>query len=276
MTLWSVFDVTALPRTIWQKRDLLVQMSMREVLQRYRGSFLGLVWSVAHPLLMLSVYTFVFTVIFPARWGTNAAANAGHGAFAVIMFCGMTIFNLFSEAVNGSCGCIVANPNLVKKVIFPLEILPLAKSLATLILGLAWFVLLFLGAFIFMGGVPLTALLLPVLLVPFALFTLGVAYFVASFGVYIRDTQYLIGVILQILFFATPIFYSLEVVPERFRVLLQLNPLVVFIEQSRALLFAGALPSLRAFALASLISLVVFQLGYVFFMKTKKGFADVL
>ena len=276
MTLWSVFDVTALPRTIWQKRDLLVQMSMREVLQRYRGSFLGLIWSVAHPLLMLSVYTFVFTVIFPARWGTNAAVNAGHGAFAVIMFCGMTIFNLFSEAVNGSCGCIVANPNLVKKVIFPLEILPLAKSLATLILGLAWFVLLFLGAFIFMGGVPLTALLLPVLLVPFALFTLGVSYFVASLGVYIRDTQYLIGVILQILFFATPIFYSLEVVPERFRVLLQLNPLVVFIEQSRALLFTGALPSLRAFAFASLISLVVFQLGYVFFMKTKKGFADVL
>lgn len=159
-------DPLALPRVAWRSRELLWQMTKRVVLQRYRGSFLGVAWSFAHPLLMLSVYTFVFTVVFKARWGADVAgASGGRGAFAVIMFCGMTVYSLFSEAVTGSCLCVVSSPNFVKKVIFPLEVLPLAQVLATFVLGLAWFALLILGALLLVGGLSATALLLPVLVV---------------------------------------------------------------------------------------------------------------
>lgn len=270
-------DPLALPRVAWRSRELLWQMTKRVVLQRYRGSFLGVAWSFAHPLLMLSVYTFVFTVVFKARWGADVAgASGGRGAFAVIMFCGMTVYSLFSEAVTGSCLCVVSSPNFVKKVIFPLEVLPLAQVLATFVLGLAWFALLILGALLLVGGLPATALLLPVLVVPLFAFSLGVSYLVAALGVYLRDLPHLLGVVLQVLFFATPIFYPLDAVPARFRTLLALNPLTVFIEQVRGVLFFGRLPDGAFFVLASLVSLLALQFGFVCFAKAKRGFADVL
>ena len=221
--LIAIFDVTSLLRTVICHRELVWQMTMRNVLQRYRGSVLGLVWSFVFPLMMLCVYTFVFSVVFKARWGVDI--EGGRGGFAVIMFCGMAMYNLFSEAVSGSCGVVTGNPNLVKKVIFSLEILPLVQTLSTFILGTAWFVLLFCGGCFILGTLSWTMLLLPLVLLPLVFFTLGVSYVVASLGVYIRDTQYAIGVILQILFFATPIFYPITAVPERFRIYLEMNPL---------------------------------------------------
>ncbi len=225
---------------------------------------------------MLSVYTFVFTVVFKARWGVGSEGGFGRGAFAVIMFCGMAIYNLFSESVVGSCLCVVASPNLVKKVVFPLEILPLAQVCATFVLGLAWLLLLFFGALLLVGGVSATMLLLPLLVLPLFAFSLGVSYLVAALGVYLRDLQHLLGVVLQVLFFATPIFYPLEAVPARFRTLLALNPLTVFIEQTRGVLFFGRLLDWTFFGLASLISLLALQFGFVCFAKAKRGFADVL
>ena len=175
-----------------------------------------------------------------------------------------------------SCGCVTGQPNLVKKVIFPLEILPLSQVLTTFALGTAWFVLLLLGAYFILGFVGWTMLLLPIVLLPLMVFTLGVSYFVASLGVFVRDTQYVVGVILQVLFFATPIFYPVSAVPERLRWVLNWNPLTVFIEQARNVFLYGRLPDWAFLGWASLVSLVVLQLGYFFFVKTKKGFADVL
>ena len=259
---------------IWTNRFLLRSLVVRNIASRYRGSFLGLIWSFVHPLMMLCVYTFVFSVVFKARWGIDT--GGGRGAFAIIMFCGMAMFNIFSESVSNSCGVVVDNPNFVKKVIFPLEILPLAQVAASLILGMVWFILLFLGTIFIFGKISFTMLLLPLVLLPLAIFSLGISYFVASLGVYIRDTQYLIGVILQILFFMTPIFYPLQAVPERFRWPLQLNPLTILIEEARKVFLYGELPNWLFLGIAFLVSCLVLHLGFIWFHKTKKGFADVL
>ncbi|MBQ7732158.1 MAG: ABC transporter permease [Lentisphaeria bacterium] len=255
-------------------RSLLWQFVKRSVSARYRGSALGLFWSFIHPLMMLCVYTFVFSVVFQARWGVDT--DGGRGAFAIIMFCGLALFNIFSEAVNLNCGIVVANTNLVKKVIFPLEILPLSQTLATFAVGMVWFVLLFLGAVFVFGRVSFTMLLLPLILLPLFLFTLGVSFFVSSLSVYVRDTPYVVGVALQILFFLTPIFYPVSAIPERFRLPIQLNPLALLIEEARKVFLYGELPDWRFLGAAFLVSLLVLHLGFLWFHKTKKGFADVL
>jgi len=272
--LIGVFDVFALPKIIWRNWDLLVQMTRRAVEQRYRGASLGLVWSFVQPLMMLCVYTFVFSVVLNARWGVEV--DGGRGSFAVIMFCGMAMFNLFSESSLASSGCIVSNANLVTKVMFPLEVLPLVQVASTFILGIPWFLMLFIGAWLVLGVVGWSMLLLPIIMVPLALFTLGVAYFVASVGVFVRDTQYALGVVIQILFFSTPIFYPVSFVPKELQWILLWNPLTVFIEQARNVFLYGHMPDWFFLGLATLVSLVVLQLGYFFFFRTKRGFADVL
>ena len=272
--LLALFDLVALPRTLWRNRNLLWQMVRRNVEQRYRGSVLGLVWSFVQPLMMLVVYTFVFSVVFKARWGVTL--EEGRGSFAVIMFCGMAIFNLFSESLNTASLVVVGNQNFVKKVIFPLEILPVTCVCTTYILGLAWFILLFLGAWFILGFVGWTMLLLPLVMVPLIVFTSGLAYLVASLGVFVRDTSYVVGVVLQILFFATPIFYPISAVPERLRWILEINPLTVFIEQARNVFLYGKWPDWQFLGLATLVSFAVLQFGYFFFIRTKRGFADVL
>jgi len=274
--LLAIFDISLLPRLAVRHRSLLWQMTKRSVLQRYKGSTLGLLWSFVQPLMMLCVYTFVFSVVFKARWGTDVAGAEGKGAFAVIMFCGMTLFNLFSEAVNMSCGCVVGNQNLVKKVIFPLEILPLVQVLTSFILGVAWFILLFLGAYFILNFAGWTMLLIPVVMLPLFVFTLGISYLVASLGVFVRDTSYVIGVILQILFFATPIFYPVSAIPENLRWVLEVNPLTIFIEQARRVFLYGQLPDWHFLGVSALVSVIVLQLGFYFFIRTKRGFADVL
>lgn len=270
----SLFDITALVRVMWRHKNLLWQMTKRNVEARYKGSMLGLVWSFVYPLMMLCVYTFVFSVVFKARWGVDTAG--GKGAFAVIMFCGMAMFNIFSESVLTCSGVIVGNQNLVKKVIFPLEVLPLSQVLTTFILGIAWFVLLFFGAYFVLHSLHWTMVLLPCVLLPMVIFTLGVSYFTAALGVFIRDTQYAIGVITQILFFATPIFYPIEAVPVNFQRVLRANPLTAMIDAARDVFLYGRLPNWHYLMVATIISLAVLQLGFFFFQRTKRGFADVL
>lgn len=272
--LREVCDITELPRCVFRNRTLLSQFVKRNIAVRYRGSMLGLVWSFVQPLMMLSVYTFVFSVVFKARWGVDV--GGGRGAFAIVMFCGMAIFNIFSESVNTCCGVVTGNPNLVKKVIFPLEVLPVAQTVSSFILGMVWFILLFFGAVFIFGKISFTMLLLPLILLPLFLFSLGISCFVASLGVYVRDTSYVVQVVLQVLFFMTPIFYPIQAVPEKFRWPLRLNPLTLLIEEARKVFLYGQFPDWKFLGAAFLISLVVLQLGFVWFEKTKKGFADVL
>lgn len=273
-TLRYVLDFRRLPGIAVSNRSLLWQFVKRSVSARYRGSMLGIFWSFIQPMMMLCVYTFVFSVVFRSRWGADA--GGGRGSFAIILFCGLALFNLFSEAVTLNSGIIVSNPNLVKKVIFPLEILPLSQTIATFAVGMVWFLLLFLGAVFVFGKLSFTMLLLPLILIPLFLFTLGVSFFTASLGVYVRDTSYAVGVVLQILFFLTPIFYPVSAIPERFRWPILLNPLTLLIEEARKVFLYGELPDWRFLGAAFLVSLLVLHLGFLWFHKTKKGFADVL
>ena len=273
-TLRDILDFRRLPEIAVSNRSLLWQFVKRSVSARYRGSMLGIFWSFIQPMMMLCVYTFVFSVVFRSRWGTDI--GSGRGSFAIILFCGLALFNLFSEAVTLNSGIIVSNTNLVKKVIFPLEILPLSQTLATFAVGMVWFLLLFLGTVFVFGKLSFTMLLLPLVLIPLFLFTLGVSFFTASLGVYVRDTSYAVGVVLQILFFLTPIFYPVSAIPERFRWPILLNPLTILIEEARKVFLYGELPDWRFLGAAFLISLLVLHLGFLWFHKTKKGFADVL
>lgn len=262
-------------RLVIRHKELLWQMLLRNIAARYRGSVLGLVWSFAHPLMMLSVYTFVFGIVFKSRWGAGVLEQ-NSAAFPLIMFCGLCVFNIFAESISHSTGLIVNNPSYVKKVIFPVEILPLCTVLTALAFGLAWFVLLFLGTVIFLHQLSWSMLLLPLTLIPLLLFTAGISYLVASLGVYLRDIPQLVGIATQVLFFMTPIFYPLSIVPERLRWILEMNPLSSMVNQTRELFLFGKLPELLPCLLMFAVSFVVFQLGLAWFMKTKKGFADVL
>lgn len=255
--------------------DLLVQMLLRGIAARYRGSALGFVWSFAYPLVMLAVYTFVFGVVFKARWGVDIF-EGNRAAFPMIMFCGMSVYNIFSESVNSSTISIVSNQSYVKKVVFPLELIPLCNVMTSFVFGLAWFSLLFMGTIIFLHKISWTIFLLPITLIPLLLFSAGISFFVASLGVYLRDMQQIVGIITQILFFMTPIFYPITIVPEKLRWILQLNPLSGIVEQTRQLFLYGQVPDLLYSVVSLLVSGIVFQLGLAWFMKTKKGFADVL
>ena len=262
-------------RIVLRNRDLLRQMLRRNIAARYRGSAMGFAWSFAHPLMMLAVYTFVFGVVFKARWGMETFGD-NRAAFPLIMFCGMAVFNVFSESVNASTVVVVNNPGYVKKVVFPLEMLPLCNVLTALVFGLAWFALLFCGTLVFLHQVSWTMLLLPVTLVPLLLLSAGVSFFVASLGVYLRDVQQIVGIVTQMLFFMTPIFYPVAVVPENLRWILEINPLSSVVEQTRLLFLYGKLPDPVSVLGMFAVSFVVFQLGLAWFVKTKKGFADVL
>ena len=267
-------DVSVLPRRAWRNRSLLRMLVKRNVEVRYKGSVLGLVWNFVQPILMMTVYTVVFGVFFGAKWPGEIGRSPW--AFPVLVLCGMSTFSIFSESVSACCQEIVGNPNYVKKVIFPLELLPLARVLSTVILDLAWFVLLFFGAVFLLGKISFTMLLLPVMLVPLVLFTLGVSFFVSSLSVYLRDTQHLVAVAVQVLFFLTPIFYSLETIDPVAVKILSISPLAYIVETIRSVFIYGRAPDWLQFGLVTLVCLALMQLGFIWFEKTKKGFADVL
>lgn len=264
----------AMARNLWRFRALTLQFTRREIEGRYRGSFLGLLWSFITPLVLLLVYTFVFGVIFQSRW--PEARSGDLNEFAVIIFAGLLTFNLFSEVVTRAPSLVVSVPNYVKKVVFPLEILPVAA------LGAALFhagvsLLILLGAHLLSGGVlHWTLLLLPVVLLPLLLLALGIAWFLASLGVYIRDIGNAIGLVVQVLFFLSPIFYTAESVPEPFRSILLLNPLSPVIEHVRRVTLWGELPAWSALSAGIIGGAAVMLAGYAWFRQTSKGFADVL
>jgi lipopolysaccharide transport system permease protein len=265
---------TTLLRTLWAHRDLIRQLTWRNILVRYRGSILGVLWSFLLPLLMLAVYTFVFGVVFKSRWPNPKAASTG--GFALTLYCGLVVYALFSETLNAAPQLIVGNPNYVKRVVFPLEILPLCSLGAALFQAFIGVIALLICEVIFTGGLSATLYWFPIVLLPLLTFTLGLAWFLASLGVYIRDAGQVIGIVLQVLMFLSPIFYSIEQVPPGFQTAMRANPLTVIVESARSTLLWGKSPDWAWLAVTGAASLVVMQLGYVWFMKTRRGFADVL
>ena len=260
-------------RGLWRHRDLIVQLARREVLSRYKGAFLGLFWVVVQPLLMLAIYTFVFSVVFRMQWGTET--EAGRVFFAVTLFAGLTTFGVFSELLAASPALILANQNYVKKVVFPLEVLPVVRLASSLVFA-AFSIGILLVALAVMGRASWTWLLLPVAWLPMLLWGLGLAYVFAALGVFIRDLQALVGLLVMVLFFLSPIFYPLEALPEDLRPLFRLNPVAVFVEDSRRVLVFGEAPRWPWTAGAIATGLAALALGHGFFARSKRAFADVL
>jgi lipopolysaccharide transport system permease protein len=243
------------------------------VLSRYKGSTLGIVWSVIVPILMLAVYTFVFSVVFEARWNVE---SGNHLQFALIIFSGMTIFNFFSEVITRSPSLIVSNTNYVKKVIFPLELLSISAVLSAFVHMIISFCILFLGIMVFGDGLYWTALYLPIVLLPIFLFSLGLSWLLASLGTFIRDISYLVNILTSALMFLSPIFYPISSVPENLKIVYNLNPVSYTVEDMRNILIWGKAPDFYWLVIGTLIGAVVSMIGYYWFKKTRGGFADVL
>ena len=259
--------------SLWRNRTLVLASVKREVLGRYRGSALGLLWSFFNPLFMLAVYTFVFSEVFNARWNTGSDSRT---EFALVLFSGLLIFNLFSECINRSPGLILANVNYVKKVVFPLEILPFVTLLSSLFhAGISLFVWLMTYS-ILIGTPHITAFYLPLILFPFLLFILGLSWALASLGVYLRDISQFTGILTTTLLFLSPIFYPASNLPNAYRQWLYINPLTPVIEQTRAVLYWGKAPGFELLAFYWVATLFIAWFGFAWFQKTRKGFADVL
>lgn len=265
--------VTALLQ-LWKYRGLILQFSRREILRRYRGSFLGLVWAFVQPLLMLAVYTFVFSVIFEAKWGQEI--DQSRLSFAMALFTGILTFNIIGDTVNASPTLIFSNPNFVKKVVFPLEILPLVKLIESMIYSFFGMSVLIAAQVLETHHLHWTLIFLPLVWLPVALFSLGWSYFIASLGVFIRDIGSVTHVAVTMLFFLSPIFYPLSAIPENLRLYCRLNPIAVFVQDSRRVILWGQMPDWPGFWICFFISLAVFVLGFAWFMKTKHAFADVM
>jgi len=261
-------------QSVWKNRELIVQMTKREVIGRYRGSVMGLAWSFLHPVFMLMVYTFVFSIVFKARWG--GGDEESRTQFALVLFVGMIVHGLFAEVLNRSPALILSNVNFVKKVIFPLEILPIVAMGATLFHSLASLSVLLAACLLINGSLQWTAVFLPLVLLPLALLTLGAAWVVASVGVFLRDIGQTIGMFTTVLLFLSPVFYPVTVLPEAIRPWFMLNPLAFIIEQAREVMIWGRMPNWAGLVVYLVVAGIMAWAGYVWFQKTRKWFADVL
>lgn len=264
--------------SLWRNRALIGQLTRREVAGRYQGSVLGVLWSLLTPLFMLAVFTFVFGTVFQSRWGSGGgeAGEAGTGTFAIVLFSGLIVFQLFSEVIARAPALVLGQVNYVKRVVFPLEILPLVALGSALFHAAVSFAVLLAFMLVVMGHIPPTALLLPVVLAPFLLLILGLTWFLASLGVFMRDISQILGTVITALMFLSPIFYPASAMPDWVRPWLVLNPVAMPVEESRTVLIFGNAPDWTAFALYSVIAAAVAFLGHAWFQKTRKGFADVV
>lgn len=264
----------ALGKSLWRNRQLIVQMTRREVAGRYKGSVMGLAWSFFNPVLMLAVYTFVFSVAFKARWGVGGEESKTQ--FAVMLFVGMIVHGLLAEVLNRAPGLIPGNVNYVKKVVFPLEILPVISMGAALFHSLVSLGVLLIAFALFNGYLHWTAVFTPLVLLPLVILTLGLAWVLASLGTFLRDVGQTIGLVTTVMQFLAPVFYPVTALPEKLRPWLMANPLTFIIEQAREVLIWGHLPNWLGLAIYTLVATVVAWAGYAWFQKTRKGFADVL
>ncbi|WP_321848540.1 ABC transporter permease [Pseudomonas paraveronii] len=259
--------------SLWRNRELIKVSAWREVLGRYRGSVLGILWSFFNPLFLLSIYTFVFSEVLKARWGTGGGSKT---EFALVLFAGLMIFNLFAECINRAPHTILSNVNYVKKVVFPLEILPFITLISALFHAVISLCVWLVAYILFFGLPSLTAFYLPLIILPFCFFIMGLSWALASLGVFLRDVSQFIGVITTMLMFMSPIFFPATAFPEEYRHLLYLNPLTPAIEQTRDVMLWGKTPDFMMLGIYWVVTIIIAWLGFAWFQKTRKGFSDVL
>jgi lipopolysaccharide transport system permease protein len=262
------------PLSLWRHRELWWKLTEREVLGRYRGSLLGIGWSLVTPLTMLAVYTFVFSQVFKSRWG--GLDHQGPLGFAVNLFAGLIVFNIFSECAIRAPVLIVANPNYVKKVVFPLEVLGSVAVGNAAFHAMTSLVILILFQLLAFHHLNITLLWVPIVWIPLLLGTLALTWFLSAAGVFLRDIGQVIGVFTNMLMFLSPVFFPTSALPSRWQAVLNLNPLAQVIEQTRRVAVEGLHPSYSYLFLGTLLSAVACELSFRIFQKSKRAFADVL
>ena len=257
---------------LWRHYDLILQLVKRDILMKYRGSYGGVFWVLLSPILMLGIYTVVFGVFMQVRWpGVDDTL-----IYSIIIYTGLIVLNFFSECINRSSSIIVGNPNFVKKIIFPLEIYPWVIVGTALFQALINMGILALFSLMLLGKIHFTIFLVPLIFIPLILVTLGMSWLLCSLGVFIRDITHAMVFIMQIVMYLSPIFYSITTVPHNFQFVLFANPLTYIIEQTRRIAIFGQSPQWLGLGFYFSISIFVAWFGFVWFQKTKDGFADVL
>lgn len=255
---------------LWRHRLLLRRLVTREVSLRYKGSVLGFMWSMINPLALLALFSFVFGVVMRARWG-SAQQN-----FSLIIYSGLILFIFLSDVVNKAPTLVIQNDNYVKKVVFPLDVLPAVTVGGALVNLLLAMLILLVGQFLLTGALPWTWIFAPLIVLPLLMLVLGVVYFLASLGVYLRDIAQVTGILTMVLMYLSPILYPTDMVPPKYRVWLELNPLTLPVNELRWVTLQGGFPHWGALGLYGLVAYTVLVFGYWWFMRTKSGFADVL
>lgn len=259
---------------LWSNRRLALRMVRRDVVGRYKGSALGIAWSFFNPIIMLLVYTFVFTVVFKARWGIQT--EGGRSEFALQLFAGLIVHGILADMLVRGPGLILGNVSYVKKVVFPLAVLPLVPLGSALFHGAISLAVLVAAQLLLTGSMSATIWLAPVVLFPLITLTLGVGWLLASLGVYLRDIGQTMGMLATILLFMSPIFYPLSALPENLHPFILLNPLTFIIEQFRIVALMGGWPNWSGLVVYMAMAMAVAWLGFAWFQKTRKGFADVI
>lgn len=260
-------------RSLTDHWRLVLSLAKRDLSARYRGSLFGFIWAFLTPVLMLVVYTFVFSVVFNARWGMGSDSRT---EFALVLFVGLILFNIFAECLNQAPNLIISNANYVKKVVFPLEILPWV-NIVVAIVNASISLSVWLVAYLIFFGIPSpTALLVPIVILPFLFFVIGLSWFFSSVGVFLRDVAQIVTILVTITMFMSPIFYPLTALPQEYRIYVALNPLALVVEQTRAVLFFGQTINWALYGLELAGGMLIAWLGFAWFQKTRQGFADVL
>lgn len=262
----------SLSQRIWSRRHVFWELTKRDVEGRYSGSFLGLLWSFVNPLLMLAVYTLAFRVFLGMRW-PNATSGAD---FSLMIFCGMIVHSMMAECLGRGPSVIVSQSNLVKRVVFPLSILPCVMVASMLFNALLTMLVLLAFVLATRHGIHVTSLYLPLVYAPYVLLLCGVSWLIASLGVFVRDVSQVAGVLTSLLMFLSPVFYPASMLREPYREWMAFNPLTLMIEQTRELVLFGHGPDWRALGIYTLVAVAVLLFGYVWFQRTRDGFADVL
>lgn len=260
---------------LWARRELIWRLAERDILGRYRGSVIGWAWTFLHPLAMLAVYTFVFSQVFKAKWG-GAADDLGPLAFAINLFAGLIVFNQLSECVIKAPTLILVNPNFVKKIVFPLEILAAVNVVSAFIHTLTSLLILAVFELLSAGSLPWTYCWLPLVWLPLLMTCLAVSWLLSAVGVYLRDIGQVAGVFMSVLLFVSPIFFPMSALPARWQAFLGLNPAALMIEQTRRVAVLGRAPTLSYLLFGTLLSFIAAEVSYRFFIRLKPGFTDVI
>lgn len=258
---------------LWENRDLLFNIIKRDVSGRYRGSILGTMWALFNPLLMLFVYSFVFGFVFKSKWA-GAADNIFE--YTIILYAGLIVYNVFVEVIGRSSTIVLNNAVYVKKVVFPLEILPWSL-VGTMLFNFVMNFIVLLALYMLVNhSLDWSFVFLPLILAPLIMMTVGVSWFLSSLGVYVRDTSQVVGIVVAVLLFLSPVFYPVTVLPESIRSIMFLNPLAFIIEEFRSVMIWHTIPNFVGLGIYSIVSMIVAWSGFCWFQKTRSGFADVI